>query len=115
MLSLVLKPHRTSLRAGTADEQKLFVMLKLIPQGAVAQARPPLAVALVIDSSGSMQEAADRGTKLQRAVEAAHMLIDDDRLRPEDRVALVCFDEGARTLLPLTPLTQRHAAHRALD
>ena len=40
-------------------------MLQLIPKPEVAQARPPLALALVIDTSGSMREYADQ----QRAQE----------------------------------------------
>ena len=31
MLKIVLHPHRTSLMAGTAEPQKLFAMLKLLP------------------------------------------------------------------------------------
>ena len=65
MLNVVFKPHRTHLKAGTADVQKVFAMLQLIPKPEVAQARPPLALALVIDTSGSMQEYADQ----QRAQE----------------------------------------------
>ena len=65
MLNVVFKPHRTHLKADTADVQKVFAMLQLIPKPEVAQARPPLALALVIDTSGSMQEYADQ----QRAQE----------------------------------------------
>ena len=60
MLNVVLHPHRASLMAGTADAQKLFAMLKLLPDSATAAARPPLAFALVIDTSGSMREYADQ-------------------------------------------------------
>src|SRR5262245_5269902 len=68
MLNVVFKPHRTHLKADTADVQKVFAMLQLIPKPEVAQARPPLALALVIDTSGSMQEYADE----QRAQEEVH-------------------------------------------
>ncbi|MGV3719419.1 MAG: vWA domain-containing protein [Actinomycetota bacterium] len=146
MLNVVLKPHRSSLRAGATEPQKVFAMLKLIPEAAVAQARPPLALALVIDTSGSMREFADQDTarrevaqqglqgqpdstdgakyravslklptKLDQAVEAAHRLIDDERLAPDDQVTIIRFDDDAETLLPLTPLSDRAAAHRAID
>jgi len=56
----MFKPHRTSLKSGTPEDQKLFAMLKLIPKEEAARARPPLAFALVIDTSGSMREYADQ-------------------------------------------------------
>ncbi|HZW32150.1 MAG TPA: VWA domain-containing protein [Isosphaeraceae bacterium] len=146
VLNVVFKPHRTSLKSGTAEDQKLFAMLKLIPKEEAARARPPLAFALVIDTSGSMQEFADqqragdlirdRGlpsqvqhsgdgtrqgvnlplpTKLDQAIEAARALVDDERLVPEDRVAVIHFDDDAKTLLPLTPLSQKQAIYAAID
>ena len=39
MLNIVLRPHRTSLMAGTAEPQKLFAMLKVLPDCEVAGAR----------------------------------------------------------------------------
>lgn len=146
MLNIILRPHRHSLRSGTTELQKLFAMLKLIPREEVARARPPLAFALVIDTSGSMREFADqeqakeeiqkRGlqgqqqatgdggyqafnlplpTKLDKAVEVAHALIDDDRLAPDDKLTLIHFDDGASTLVPLTPLSNKQAAHQAVE
>lgn len=146
MLNVVLKCHRSALRAGTEEAQKLFVMMKLIPQEEVAQARPPLNIALVIDTSGSMVEFADQAaasreaqrlglqgiqesvdgssvqslsmdlpTKMDRALEAAHRLVDDERFRPEDRLALVHFDDDASLLLPLTSLAGKKMAHDAIE
>jgi Ca-activated chloride channel family protein len=60
MLNIVFRPHRSSLMAGTAEPQKLFAMVKMLPDSEVAGARPPLAFALVIDTSGSMREFADQ-------------------------------------------------------
>lgn len=60
MLNIVLRPHRMSLMAGRTDPQKLFGMLKMIPDSEVVSARAPLAFALVIDTSGSMREYADQ-------------------------------------------------------
>jgi Ca-activated chloride channel family protein len=146
MLKTVLKPHRAFLLAGSAAEQKLFLMVKLIPESEVARSRADLSIVLVIDTSGSMREFADqeaamneahaRGlvpqqqasdgktysavdiaqqTKIDQAIEAAHRLIDDERLLPGDRVAVVHFDTGAMVLAPLTPLSNRSDLHQAVD
>lgn len=146
MLNIVLRPHRASLMAGTAEPQKLFAMLKMLPDSEVAGARAPLAFALVIDTSGSMREYADqekaaqeiklRGlegqqqssdgssyqaynlqetTKLDQAIEAAHRLVDDNRLLPTDKVTIIYFDTEAATLVPLTAVAQRQLLHQAID
>jgi Ca-activated chloride channel family protein len=60
VLNLAFRPHRVALKSGTTDEQKLFAMLKVMPKGELVGARPPLAFALVIDTSGSMREFADQ-------------------------------------------------------
>jgi Ca-activated chloride channel family protein len=142
----MFRPHRAALKCSTTDEQKLFAMLKVMPKGEVAGARPPLAFALVIDTSGSMSEFADqeraaamvrgRGldvqnytsgdgtgpavhlslpTKLDQAIQAAQALINDARLNPDDNVAVIHFDDQARSVLPLTPLSRKQAALQAAD
>lgn len=120
-------------------------MLKLIPEVEVAHARPPLGLALVIDTSASMQEFLDqdaaqraalqsgqvgvvshedgrsmRGfsldlpTKLTRAMEAGHQLVDDVRLLPTDQLAIIRFDDDASVLFELAPLSDKQAAHKAI-
>jgi Ca-activated chloride channel family protein len=110
VLNIIFKPHRSGLKAGTPEAQKLFAMLKLIPELEVAETRPPLAFALVIDTSGSM-----RGAKLEQAIQAAHALIDDDRLAPDDRLTVIHFDDNAQTLVPLTPVVNKQVAHQAVE
>ena len=60
MLNVMFRPHRAALKSGSTDEQKLFAMLKVMPKGEISGARPPLAFALVIDTSGSMREFANQ-------------------------------------------------------
>lgn len=60
MLKTVVRPHRNALRAETCDEQKVFVMMKLIPSVEIASSRPPLAITLVVDTSASMRLYADQ-------------------------------------------------------
>lgn len=146
MLKIIWKPHRTSLRSGTGDAQKVFAMLKLIPDAQAAGSRPPLALALVIDTSASMQSYADQEgakvlaaqigasststrldggnfqsynmdlpTLLDQAIQAAHVMVDDSRLVPTDLVSIIHFDDDARTLMPLTPVSNRAALHAAIE
>jgi Ca-activated chloride channel family protein len=115
MLNLVLKPHRTHLKAQTTEPQKLFVMLRCIPERTVAQTRPPLALALVIDTSSSMMEEVDNTTKLERAIQAAHRVVDDPALSPEDKITIINFDNESYVLLPLSPLSHRAQAHQVIE
>jgi Ca-activated chloride channel homolog len=64
----------------------------------VGQARPPLALALVLDRSGSMQ-----GDKLVTAKRAAQAVL--DRLDERDQAAVVVFDSTVDVVHPLTPVT----------
>jgi VWFA-related protein len=60
----------------------------------------PLNLILAFDTSGSMA-----GARLHSLVQAAQSLL--DRLRPDDRVALVSFATRVRLLAPLTPSRQQ--------
>src|SRR5262245_27486415 len=60
MLNALCRPHRAHLKAGVPEAQKLFAMLKLTPKAEVAGSRPRLALALVIDTSGSMLHYVDQ-------------------------------------------------------
>ena len=113
MIHLVLKPHRDNLRAGTTDLQKLFVLLKVIPTAALSQVRPPLALAVVIDTSGSMRDGVG-SSKLEQVTAATAAILSDPRLAPGDLVTLVQFDDVARVILPLSPLGDGQSARAAL-
>jgi len=60
----------------------------------------PLNLILAFDTSGSMA-----GARLHSLVQAGQSLL--DRLRPDDRVALVSFATRVRLLAPLTPSRQQ--------
>jgi Mg-chelatase subunit ChlD len=71
--------------------------------------RPPLALALAVDCSGSMADAGKMETVhagLRRMVE---------RLRPEDRLAIVAWSDEARLVLPLASVGDGVAARRAIE
>jgi Ca-activated chloride channel family protein len=114
MLNIVIKPHRSYLRANTPEPQKLFVMLRLIPESKLAQTRSHIAVALVIDTSGSMREETNNVVKLEHAIKAAHRLIDAPQLQPEDKICIIQFDDSSNVLLPLSPL-DRARAHQVVE
>jgi Ca-activated chloride channel family protein len=73
----------------------VLVQLETPPLPATAEERRPVAIALVIDRSGSMA-----GGKLKAACAAAQQLV--RQLTPADRVAVISFDHSARTEVPLT-------------
>jgi Ca-activated chloride channel family protein len=89
-----------------ADE--VTVMLDLqAPEEAGAGERPPAAVQVVLDRSGSM-----RGPRLDAARRALAALV--DRLGPGDRLGVVAFDDQVRVVLPAGPLTDKAAAKAAV-
>lgn len=64
--------------------------------------RPPVSLAVVLDRSGSMA-----GEKLARAKEAAALVV--ERLRADDELAILTYDDGVDLLAPIGPLTNRDA------
>ena len=70
--------------------------------------RRPTDVVVVLDTSGSMS-----GSKLQAAKGAVHELI--GQLSEDDRLALVTYDDSARTVLSLRPVADRHRVRQAVD
>jgi len=77
-------------------DQRLHVMLELAAPEAAGEGRPPIALALVVDRSGSMH-----GPKLRAAAACAVWLA--ERLRPDDRLALVSFDDQVAVHVPPVP------------
>ena len=80
--------------AGRTEDEFLHIAVRA-PELPPAP-RPPLNLALVIDRSGSMASQ----DKLRHAQSAAEQLV--GRLGPEDRVALVSYDEHVKVELPST-------------
>jgi Ca-activated chloride channel homolog len=116
MLNLVMTPHRSYLRAGTPEEQKLFVMFKMIPELQVASQRGPTSFVLVVDTSGSMHDHLEGGgSKMDRVIQSAHTIVDDARLLGQDKLAVVQFNDDASTIIPLTSATDKSQLHSAVD
>lgn len=106
---ILLTPLRGALIAGHA--QKLPVLVRVqapdAPESS-ARERPPYHLSLVIDRSGSMS-----GEPLQEARRCARHIV--DRMRPDDRVSLVQFDNNVEVLVPALPVGDRAALRRALE
>ena len=106
--SIRATPCRTGLCA--ARDQTLDVLVRVqTPAAAVdASASPPMALALVLDRSGSMA-----GRPLDETRRCAlHVL---SRLRPDDSVAIVAFDHRAQRLWPAAPRGDGAAQRAVLE
>ena len=71
--------------------------------------RPPLNLVFLVDTSGSMEDAA----KLPLLKQSFRLMVDE--LRPEDEVAIVTYAGSAGLVLPPTPASDRGAILRALQ
>lgn len=81
LLAAGVRPMHAEIRVRAAD-------------GEVALARAPVALVLVVDTSGSMA-----GRKIEDARRAALAVLDE--MRPDDMVGVVRFASAAETLVPL--------------
>lgn len=136
MLDVMATPHREYLAAHSP--QKLFVVLKVRPHLNAAEARPKLAIALVVDTSGSMREVVTepgertgqstfvdgkeyelvRGgnTKLDIVIESLRgILSEPDALADSDRLALIHFDDRAGVVVPFTDARDRRSLVKAAE
>lgn len=62
LLEASVQPHREYLQANQPG-QKLFLALKIRPSAEATHSRPQLAVAFVVDTSGSMREVVTEPTE----------------------------------------------------
>ena len=87
------------------------VMVQVFAAGSPDDATAPARVALVIDTSGSME-----GNKIENARDAAHAFV--DRMNPRDELTLVTFGDAANPLLQnhrMDRAGRRAAAHEAIN
>jgi Ca-activated chloride channel family protein len=125
MLQFTLTLNREFLEA-EKEHQKLFVMLKVRPTKEAAEIPPPVNYVCLIDTSGSMYEVVggevkDTGrtfnvdgcgyrevsggiTKIDLVIESIKKLVQSQQFKPEDRLAIIRFDDEASTLLELSPI-----------
>ena len=71
------------------------------------QTSRPLALAVVIDRSGSMADKTGGRTKLSYAQDGLALVL--DQLKEQDRLAVIAFAGSAETIQPLGPVTDKDA------
>lgn len=69
---------------------------------------PPVNVSLVIDKSGSMS-----GDRIAKAKQAALEFV--KRLRDQDKISIVAFDNGVQVMLPATSAGNRQQVNQAIQ
>ncbi len=113
MLVATLKLHKEFFTPFTPN-QRLFLQLALVPEWSSAQHRPDLAIAFVIDTSGSMRElvvsnASDQGaaSRLDLVMASVEAVLNSQNLRNTDRIALVSFDDDSRVNVPFLSASRR--------
>ena len=108
-MKLVLTPRKAALASGQENELDVLVRIQApdTPESS-EYVRPDLNLALVIDRSGSMA-----GEPLHEAKKCAQFMIDN--LGPNDRAALIAYDDGVRTLVPNTRAAEKEKFRRALS
>ena len=106
--AITLTPRRAGLFAGTDNVIDILVRIQApeAPQDHTT-VRPPQAIGLVIDRSGSMS-----GRPLEEARRCAEYVV--GKLRPSDSVSLVQFDNRVQRLWPAVPLGDGTALREAI-
>jgi Ca-activated chloride channel family protein len=92
---MLIASRRPALLAGHANTLDVLVRVQAPAAAPAAAPRHPLHLALVIDRSGSMS-----GHPLAEARRCAEFVLDG--LEPDDRLALVVYDDQVQTLVPAT-------------
>lgn len=92
----------------TGGTQVAYVLVEARPSAAVAAARMPLNLSLVLDHSGSM-----KGAKLAAVKEAVKLVIKN--MDPRDIVSVVVFDDNVRVVVPAQPANDKMALGAAVD
>lgn len=106
---IALTPVRAALLEAEINQLDLLVRVQggQAPSACSSVPHVPCALALVIDSSGSMQ-----GRPLDEAKKCAERVV--ERLHPTDKVAIVQFDQKARLRWPAVEIGDRRAVVDAI-
>ena len=130
-----ITPDWTQRLAASSTDEKF--MLKLRPTKDLAASLSSTTFVFLIDTSGSMYEVVSGNpeatgeqvlingtllnlviggkTKIDIVMESLHKLVSSGRFHPNDRIAIVQFDDTASTIIGLTPVTQVNKLKTAID
>jgi Ca-activated chloride channel homolog len=115
VLNVSITPHREYLPAD-ADLQRLFVMLKMRPAKEIIKAKPTTAFAIVVDTSGSMDDRVLSGkTKREIVITSLLGLIKSGNATAKDHISLIQFDETASIIIGLTSATETQKLEHAIN
>lgn len=105
---LVMTGSENSFGLGGYYKSPVEEVLPLVSRFEKEKEKPSLAMALVIDKSGSMS-----GLPLQMARQAAKSAA--ELLGPQDQIAVVAFDGEAQVVCEMTPASQQGTIQAAID
>jgi uncharacterized membrane protein len=105
---LVMTGSENSFGLGGYYKSPVEEVLPLVSRFEKEKEKPSLAMALVIDKSGSMS-----GLPLQMARQAAKSAA--ELLGPQDQIAVVAFDGDAQIVCEMTPASQQGTIQAAID
>ena len=105
---LVMTGSENSFGLGGYYKSPVEEVLPLVSRFEKEKEKPSLAMALVIDKSGSMS-----GLPLQMARQAAKSAA--ELLGPQDQIAVVAFDGEAQIICEMTPASQQGTIQAAID
>ena len=95
-VEMSLRADRRSVEPGSVVT--LAVVVELVAHGPAVEAeRPPMACALALDVSGSMQ-----GEPIEQLIASVDKLT--ELTSPTDQLAVAVFSDGASEVVPLTPM-----------
>lgn len=100
---LVVTGGRESYSLGEYEDTPLAELLPVSLEPPPREERPPVALLLVIDHSGSMVETRASASKLAMAKEAA--IRATDMLGPEDLIGVLMFDNRHEWVVPFQPVS----------
>lgn len=100
---LLVTGGRDSFSLGNYDDTPLADLIPLTLEPPPREERPPVALLLIIDHSGSMLEEREPATKLAMAKAAA--IRATDILGPEDLIGVLIFDNHYEWVVPFQPVS----------
>ncbi len=115
MFDVKIIPHRSYLMTDTPD-QKLFIELKVKCDNKTT-IKSSVAVAFVVDTSGSMRDGAGENSKIGILISGLKNIINSSKLKSEDRVSIIKFDDTAKVILPFVNVKEdnKNAINSAID